>query len=497
MTLTRRNLLTASLSVPALGAGAVFAKQGSAPSPHDRVDPGSVAPLSERLAAFASGLRFEDLPDAVVTSVRRAILDALGVGLAASGLEPVCRPFVEHARTLKGQGRAHVLGFGFAAPAAQAALANGAMAHALDYEDVHEASSTHPNAATIAAALALAEELGGIDGKRLIAAVAAGSEVAIRLALARVDDWTRHGWYIPPIVGAFGAAAAAANLLRLDVNQTLAAFSLTLCQSSCSAEILHSPAADIRAIRDGFAAQAGLTSAQLARSGVVGFERPIEGKAGFYAMFARNLYRPEVVIDRLGAHFHNADVAFKAWPSCRGTHLYVQSAIELHRQGLTAPEEIVCTIHPRNAELCTPEKQRPVSAIDAKFSIPFSVATALHTGEVTLASFNAEALTNPETLALAARVRPLHDAARARPVSAGGGTIMELVMSNGERHQRSVRHLRGSIEDPMSDAELRTKFIECGSMSASKPARARLEALADSVASLHEATEVRSLLTTF
>src|SRR5512138_2919992 len=271
VTLTRRNLLTASLSVPALGAGAVFAKQGSAPSPHDRVDPGSVAPLSERLAAFASGLRFEDLPDAVVTSVRRAILDALGVGLAASGLEPVCRPFVEHARTLKGQGRAHVLGFGFAAPAAQAALANGAMAHALDYEDVHEASSTHPNAATIAAALALAEELGGIDGKRLIAAVAAGSEVAIRLALARVDDWTRHGWYIPPIVGAFGAAAAAANLLRLDVNQTLAAFSLTLCQSSCSAEILHSPAADIRAIRDGFAAQAGLTSAQLARSGVVGF----------------------------------------------------------------------------------------------------------------------------------------------------------------------------------------------------------------------------------
>src|SRR5690606_9763197 len=162
-----------------------------------------------------------------------------------------------------------------------------------------------------------------------------------------------------------------------------------------SAEILHSPAADIRAVRDGFAAQAGLVSAQLARGGVVGFDRPIEGRAGFYAMFARGLYRPDVVVDGLGTRFHAGDVAFKAWPSCRGTHLYVQAAIDLHRQGLVDAEEIVCTIPPRNAELCTPEKQRPVSAIDAKFSIPFCVATALRTGQVTLASFADDALADP------------------------------------------------------------------------------------------------------
>lgn len=493
MDLSRRQLLASSLAVPALGAGAALAG-ASSPQPDGRVDPDTVAGLSGRLARFASGLRYEALPGPVVAAVRRSILDALGVGLAASGLEPVCTPFVEHARTLAGHGRAHVLGSGFAAPAAYAALANGAMAHALDYEDVHEASSTHPNAATIAAAFALAEELGGVDGRRLIAAVAAGCEVAIRLALARTDDWTWHGWYIPPIVGAFSAAAASANLLGLDERQTLAAFSMTLCQSSCSAEILHSPSADIRAVRDGFAAQAGLVAAQLARGGVVGFERPIEGRAGFYAMFARGLYRPEVVVDGLGTRFHAADVAFKAWPSCRGTHLYVQAAIDLHRQGLVDPREVVCTIHPRNAELCTPEKQRPVSAIDAKFSIPFCVATALRTGRVTLASFADDALSDPATLALAARVRAVHDARRARPVSAGGGEVVELAMADGSRHARAVEHLRGSVEDPLTDVELHAKFVECALASASRPTRERVERLAASVASLEGVHDVGSLL---
>jgi len=493
---TRRQLLASSLAAPALGAGAALAEAASpAPRADSPPDPDVVSGMSARLAGFASGLRYEALPEPVVSSVRSSILDALGVGLAASGLEPVCRPFVEHARTLAGQGRAHVLGFGFTAPASYAALANGAMAHALDYEDVHEASSTHPNAATVAAAMALAEELGQVDGKRLIAAVAAGSEVAIRLALARTDDWTRHGWYIPPIAGAFGAAAAAANLLRLDVKQTLAALSMTLCQSSCSAEILYSPSADIRAVRDGFAAQAGLVSAQLARSGVVGFERPIEGQAGFYAMFARGLYRPGAVVDGLGTRFDNADVAFKAWPSCRGTHLYVQAAIDLHRQGLSDPDEIVCTINPRNAELCTPEKQRPVSAIDAKFSIPFCVATALRTGQVTLASFSDAALSDPATLALAARVRAVHDAQRARPASAGGGAVVELVMADGTRHARDVRHLRGSVEDPLTQQELHAKFVECGLLAASRPQRDRIELLASSVASLDDMGDVGTLLT--
>jgi 2-methylcitrate dehydratase PrpD len=495
MDMTRRKLLASSVVLPALGSAAALAPLAGDARAQPGHQPSSTRlPLSERLATFVSGLRYEQLPAQVVASVRHSILDALGVGIAASGLEPVCVPFLDHARTLAGQGRAQVLGAGFTAPATFAALANGAMAHALDYEDVHEASSTHPNAATVAAAWALAEELGDVDGRRLIAAVAAGSEVAIRLALARGDDWTRHGWYIPPIVGSFGAAAAAANLLGLTPRQTLAAFSMTLCQASCSAEILHSPAADIRAVRDGFAAQAGLMSAQLAHSGVAGFDRPIEGKAGFYAMFARNNYRPEAVVDQLGTRFHNADVAFKAWPSCRGTHLYVQAALQCHREGLTDPVEIVCTVHPRNAELCTAQKARPVSAIDAKFSIPFSVATALRTGQVTLGSFSPRALADPDTLALAARVRAVHDPDRARPTSAGGGTVLELVMADGSRHARDVHHLRGSIADPMGSDELRAKFIECGLHGARTPSRDGLQRLADALLALEEVADISTLL---
>src|SRR5690606_13607125 len=199
----------------------------------------------------------------------------------------------------------------------------------------------------------------------------------------------RYGWYPPPIIAAFGATAAVGKLLKLDPSQLVDAFSLTLCQATCSAELKTSPHSDVRAIRDAFPAQVAVSSALLARKGVRGFDRPFEGTAGFFELYARGAYSPQALTEALGERFEIDRISFKPWPSCRGTHAFIEAAQRLARTYRIDPRSIraVELVGSRlNRMLAEPlaQKQRPATAIDAKFSLPFTVAVALRRGTVTL-----------------------------------------------------------------------------------------------------------------
>ena len=135
--------------------------------------------------------------------------------IAASSLGEGCAAFVEIARA-SGTGPSTVLGHGFRTSPAMAAMANGAMAHALDFEDTHDATLVHPHAAAVPAALALAESLGGVRGPDLITAVATGADLACRLALGFVEPPQGHGYYLIPMLGLYAAAAACGKLLRSE-----------------------------------------------------------------------------------------------------------------------------------------------------------------------------------------------------------------------------------------------------------------------------------------
>jgi 2-methylcitrate dehydratase PrpD len=153
-----------------------------------------------------------------------------------------------------------------------AAFANGALAHALDYEDAFDGTPAHPNAATVPVALALAEKIPTIDGKSLLLALAAASDITCRLALALDANPDDYGFYTPPILSAFGAAACAAKLLRLDEDAIVATWGLTLSQAMCSSQFKRDPQSSLRAVRDAFAAHSGMQAAALAARGVHGFE---------------------------------------------------------------------------------------------------------------------------------------------------------------------------------------------------------------------------------
>lgn len=447
--------------------------------------------LSKSLASFVVATPYDDIPKHTREMAKRCVLDGLGVSLAATGLADVCRPFVEHALEQGGHSQSTVFASGARVPAAMAAFANGALAHALDFEDAHDKSLLHPNAPTIPAALAACEAFGPIDGKELIAAIVLGCDVACRLSLALRVPLDEYGWYPPPMIAAFGATAAVGRLLKLDAQQLIDAFSLTLGQATCSAELKFSPHSDIRAVRDAFPAQIAVTSALLARKGVRGFERPFEGRAGFFALYARGAYAPEVVTQSLGERFEIDEISFKPYPSCRGTHVYIEAAAQLVRDHRIDPSDIAAielSGSRLNLMLAEPiaQKRRPATAIDAKFSLPFTVATSLRRGTVTLDDFTERALNDSAVLDLASRVNFTVDPTRG---TAGPDVLrgsVELRLNEGRRVRLEIDEPSGSPGRPASEAALIEKFRDCCRRARSEPTAARIDSWLERILTLEK-----------
>ena len=404
---------------------------------------------------------------------KKALLDGIGVTLGAGTLGEGCRAFVDLAIQGGGKQESTIIGFNAKVPSYMAAFANGSMAHALDFEDAHEGALVHSNAATIPAALAVAESRGKTSGKELITAITLGSDIVCRLGLSLKEDLINYGWYHPAILAAFGATTAASKLLKLTPEQILDAFSLCLCQATCSGEIVYSPNSVIRAVREGFGAKAGVLSALLAKEGIRGFDEPFEGKAGFFNLYAKGNYDPALLLKDLGTLFESANIAFKAWPSCRGTHAYVEGALAIvkeHNIELADIDSIKVVVGEKsiNRRLCEPleKKQHPSVAIDAKFSIPFTVATALVHKTITLDSFTAEALKDTDVLNMAEKVTYGIDANAERSDSVQGYT--EIKLKNGETKSKNIEFVYGHPKNPIDAESLVAKFINCASHSAKK-----------------------------
>ncbi len=413
------------------------------------------------IANHIATAKFEEISLAARRASERSLLDAVGVMLAATTLGEGCAAFSELAESSPGP--CTVLGRTCRAQPLQAALANGALAHAMDYEDALDGAPVHPNAAVIPVAMALAEQDRAISGAEFVAAVALGCDLVCRLGLALKRNPDEFGWYPPPILSTFGAAASAARLMKIDATRTAHALALALAQATFSSEFRTFPDSSLRAVRDGFAAHAGLLAAMLARRGVSAHLTALEGKAGFFALFARNEWSSETLLRDLGRKFHGEDVSFKPWPSCRGTHAFIEAALLL-RPSVASLDDIVEieTVGPPLLSMLVephPQKQAPATAIDAKFSLPFCIGAALATGAVSIPTFSDEGRRNATALALAKVVRFSPDAALGMRDAASGTLTIRL--KDGRVLSHSVARAQGAPSNPLSDVDLMAKFRDC------------------------------------
>jgi 2-methylcitrate dehydratase PrpD len=419
--------------------------------------------LSLQLATGLLAIRFDELQVTTVHAAARALLDAVGVMQAASALAPEVAPFIAHATASGGNPEATILGTGLRAPAALAAFANGAMAHSLDYEDAFDRAPLHPNAALIPALLSLAQADRTVSGSALLAALAVGCETACRIALSLRQPLEDGGWYPPPILGAWGAVAGAAHLLRLSPQRLLDAWSLMLLQTSTPGEIKHGEESSIRAVREAFPAQAAVSVAQLASRGVRGFTAPLEGRDGFFRLFAGGRYDAAGLRAPWGQRWYIEQLSFKPWPSCRGTHAAIECALRLRASigDVSKLSRIVVEGGEVHQMLVEPRARKiaPAGAIEAKFSLPFTVAAALHDGAVTLDTFSAPNLARPDLRALAGRVEFEQRADWGRDQSVCGA--LRLVLADGRELREEILDPLGSPQRALDDAALIAKFVDC------------------------------------
>ena len=454
--------------------------------------------ITARLTDLLASVGYDTLPPAARHAAKRVLLDAVGVMLGASGMARETESFLSLARSM-GEGPCAILGTGVSANPAMAALANGAMAHALDYEDAFDLAPGHPNASLVPALLALSQRQGGIDGRRFIAALVAGCELSCRMGLALERKMEAGGWYPPPILAGYGAAFGAAHLLSLTSGEMADALSLTLCQVTMPGEIKHSARTVIRAVREAFPAQAAVQSALLAQQGLAGFEEPLEGAAGFYALYAGGQFDPDVLLAPLDGSMWIEHLTFKPWPSCRGTHPFIEMALGLREQEGFAAADVVGVrvgVGPMQRMLVEPaeRKRAPAVAIDAKFSVPFCVASVLAGRTIDLDAFSHERLRDPQVLALASKVQfeQLAGADQWR----GDAGMLAVELAGGRTLVASLAQARGAPDHPLSDRELTDKFVDCASRAAQPMGAETARAMAGQILSLEDCPDVGDLFAT-
>jgi 2-methylcitrate dehydratase PrpD len=438
--------------------------------------------LSRVIVDHLRSTSYVELPSQTANVTKQSLLDAVGVMIAASTLGEACTPFVEIAARVGDIHGATVLGYNYRVAPAMAAFANGSMAHSLDYEDTFDAAMVHPNAAVVPAALAIAETTVGITGRDLLTAIALGSDLSCRLALAAEGQPDRDG---RAFCSVFGATAAAGKLLGLDEEQFVHAFALAMFQGSFRSEAMRYANSHMRAVREAFAAKAAVIAVQLAADGVRAFDTPFEHK-----------YDQMRVLDDLGKRFEGTAVSFKPWPSCRGTHSYIEAALALTEQHGVEPTQIKSVhtvVSPFFSSLFTPpaQKQRPATAIDAKFSIPFTLATALLDHDVNLDSFSRMKMLDPEVHRMAELIDFEVDETFGPEDSSHG--VLTLNLTDGRSLTKSVVHPLGHPSNPMSGAEMRQKFQACAAHSRVPIAAGVAEQLSDTILRIDEDEEVATL----
>jgi len=458
-------------------------------------------PLLAELAAFATGLREQPPPAPVMADVRRRVRDVVGNALAAGGAEPAGIALAL-AEEMGGAHEATPFIGNRKLPAASAALVNGTLAHALDFDDTHLPSILHPSACVVPAAMAVAERL-GLGGEDLCVAVVAGDEICIRLGMAGYDAelgnsvFFERGLHATSICGTLGAAAAVAYLMGLDETGTGHAMAIA---ASMGAGLLEAnrTGGSVKQVHCGWAAHAGIVAADLARLGLTGPPTVLEGRFGFLQAYLDDRAHPGALTDGLGSDWLIAQTSFKPYPANHFTHAVIDCALRL-RQTLQADEierVEIGVAAPVLRTIAEPEAQkaRPPSGYAAKFSGPYTFAAAFLGGGglgVYLDDFTDEAAADPRRLELAARVhfRPDDECSAVYPRQFPAVARVEL--RNGERREVKALVNRGGPQSPLSDAELTTKFRL---NAARRLSEGRVEQLDDLLGHLAELDSVASLV---
>jgi 2-methylcitrate dehydratase PrpD len=444
---------------------------------------------TQRLAAYAVNLGYNQIPGEVLDRAKACILDILAVGLYGA-TKPWSRAVVSFVRASGAHGRSTVLGQKWRANAAQATLANGTMAHAFELDNVRQpGAGVHPGATAFLPALAMAEEKGA-DGKALLTAFVAACEVVSRVGVAAGNSLERRGFHAPALTGTFAGAAAAGKLLGLNEKQMVHAFGIAGSYSGGLMEFSRcKEGAMIKRLHLGKAAEGGVNAALLARKGFAGPESVLEGKFGFCQAFSE---APQLsaLTRRLGREFESMNICIKRYACHINAHAPIEALSRLvqeHRFDISLISEI--SVGGIEKLVTHHAIYTPTDLMTAQYSIPFCVALSLYHDPMDPASFNDRNVRDKKILAMAKRVRLELD----REIETKGwdrAARLTVHLKDGRRLSELVIHFRGTPKNPLSAAELEEKARR---LTQSLLAPKKLARLSDTIFNLEKVEKIAQL----
>jgi 2-methylcitrate dehydratase PrpD len=365
-----------------------------------------MAMLSEELVEWAWSLRAAAIAPEVRQAVCDHALDGLGNALAASRLRTAPQAEALAAR-LGGSDEASVVGGGRTG-ASVAALANGILIHALDFDDTHPEALVHPTAVVIPAALAIGEKE-RTSGQDVLTAAVAGYETVIRLGAAVRHGFHARGFHATSVCGVFSSALVAARLMGLNETKAVNALGIAGSFASGSLEFL-SDGSSTKQLHPGWASHGGIVAAYLAAEGASGPASILEGDAGLFRLYAGTNVEAATITKDLGSIWHLSETMIKPYPACQLSHTSMDALKRLrpHLGDLAAIEQITFDVPSESVPIvCEPieAKLRPRTSYAAKFSLQWCAAALLVDGVLGVETFGLTNLGRSDILDLAARVR--------------------------------------------------------------------------------------------
>ncbi len=414
---------------------------------------------AEVLAQHIVSRCYEDLPASVVETTKRLILDAFATIIGGSPCA-WSRMLVMQALEWGGRPESTILPDGHRVPSPYAAWIHSTMIHSLEYDAIHEGCIVHALTAPFPAALAAAEVKGNVTGQDFIVAVALAVDLTCRIGLATQSAMT---FYRGATCGGFGSAAAVAKLWGFERETLVNAFGIVYSQLSGTLQS-HREGASVNTMQSGFGAKAGVIAATLARRGITGPREPFDGLFGYYRLYEGGSYEQADLLGELGARYEVLHMSQKPYPCGRLTHGAVELALALHGEYGFKPADIA-----HITVAASPFVQRLVARtanplhpnpLDARLSLPFTVATALIRGKMDIEDAEGAALVDPVIHGLAQNVAVVVDPDLAPP-NAPSPQRLELTLRSGERIVRQIDVLKGAPGRPLTWKETVDKFWTC------------------------------------
>lgn len=413
--------------------------------------------LVDTLAEYAAQESARELPEKVIHHAKRALLDWCSALLPGTRVSPAVNLVRAYSAEL-GNGKSSLPGFATTAFPGTAAWINGSASHTVEFDDIYRDAIYHPGCPTVAAALAVAEDLGK-SGLELLKSITIGYEIATRIGVAVQPSHYRF-FHTTGTVGCFGAAASAASLLAPhDANVMRHALATAASMAAGLQQAFRSDAMT-KPLHAGHAAWAGVAAGTAAASGVTGALDILEGEAGFGAALCQDPQWDRVT-ENLGHHYNITEMTQKNHGCCGHTFSAIDAAMLLHEQhGIDTGQIESITVQTAQTPITVTGNFAPRTPYECKFSLPYVVAHALTYGSVRLDAFSDEHRADGKIHDLMSRITLEADAEMTARFPRMRSSRVIIRMRDGCELEHFQAHRKGDPESPLSDAELDDKFDE-------------------------------------